>query len=85
MNPRVASLNHLVRQQLESAVSNHRCRPAWPARQMRTQLIATIDKPVVIQRILAHPGLPGARAGPPSPFAAAAARAEQTVVPDMTL
>jgi hypothetical protein len=48
------------------------------------QLIATTDKPVVIQRILAHPGLPGARAGPPSPFPGAAARAEQTALPDMT-
>ena len=30
------------------------------------QPIATIDNPVVIQRILAHVGLPGARAGPAS-------------------
>jgi len=28
------------------------------------QLIATIDDPTIIQRILAHIGLPGARAGP---------------------
>jgi hypothetical protein len=48
-------------------------------------LIASIDNPAVIQRILAHPGLPGARAGPPSPFPGAAARAEQPALPDMTL
>jgi hypothetical protein len=31
------------------------------------QLIATIDDLAVIQRIVADFGLPGARAGPPSP------------------
>jgi hypothetical protein len=48
----------------------------------RMQLMATIDDPAVIQRILAHLGLPGARAGPSS---GAAARAEQPALPDMTL
>jgi hypothetical protein len=51
----------------------------------RMQLIATIDDPVVIQRILAHLGLPGARAGPPFPSADAAARADPPALPDMTL
>jgi hypothetical protein len=31
----------------------------------RMQLIATIEDPAVIQRILAHLGLPGTREGPP--------------------
>lgn len=47
--------------------------------------MATSDAPVVIQRILTHLGLPGARAGPPPPFAGAAARAEQPAPPDMIL
>jgi hypothetical protein len=51
----------------------------------RMQLIATIDDPVVIQRILTHLGLPRARAGPPSASSGAAARAEQPALPDMTL
>jgi hypothetical protein len=50
----------------------------------RMQLIATIDDPVVIQRILAHLGLPGARAGPPPPSAVSAARAEQRALPYVT-
>jgi putative transposase len=33
----------------------------------RMQLIATIEDPAVIQRILAHLGLPGIREGPPPP------------------
>jgi hypothetical protein len=49
------------------------------------QLIATIDDSAVIERILAHLGLPGARAGPPSRFAGAAAPAKQRALPDMTL
>jgi hypothetical protein len=36
---------------------------------------ATIDDPAIIQRFLAHLGLPGARAGPPPPAAAANRRA----------
>ena len=51
----------------------------------RMQLMATIDDPAVIQRILAHLGLPDARAGPQSPSSGAAARAEQPALPDMTL
>jgi hypothetical protein len=51
----------------------------------RMQLIATIDARAVIQRILAHLGLPGARAGPPFPSAGAAARTEPPALPDMTL
>jgi len=49
----------------------------------RTQLMATIDDPAIIQRILL--GLPGSKAGPPYPSSAAAARAEQPALPDMTL
>jgi len=49
------------------------------------QLIATIDDRVVIQRILTHLRLPGARAGPPFPSAGAAARAEPPALPGMTL
>jgi hypothetical protein len=49
------------------------------------RLIATIDDPAVIQRIIAHLELPGARAGPPSPFPGSAARAEQQALPEMTL
>jgi len=45
------------------------------------QLIATIEEPAVIQRILAHLGLPGTRDGPPSPRAATAAGAEQPTLP----
>jgi hypothetical protein len=51
----------------------------------RMQLIVTIDDSVVIERILAHLGLPGARAGAPSPSSGAAARAEQPALPGMTL
>jgi len=43
----------------------------------RMQLIATIDDPAVIQRILAHLGLPGARDGPPLPSSVSTARARQ--------
>jgi len=45
------------------------------------QLIATIEEPAVIQRILAHLGLPGTRDGPPPPRAATAAGAEQPTLP----
>ncbi len=43
------------------------------------------DAPAVIQRILAHLGLPVARASPPSPSSGAAAGADQPALPDMTL
>jgi hypothetical protein len=51
----------------------------------RMQLIATIDDPAVIQRILAHLGLPSARDGPPLPSAVSAAPAEQPALPSVTL
>ena len=51
----------------------------------RMQLIATIEDPAVIQRILAHLGLPGARDGPPFPSAVSAAPAEQPALPSVTL
>jgi hypothetical protein len=47
----------------------------------RMQLIATIDDPAVIQKILAHLGLPGARDGPQSPSAGSASRAEPPALP----
>ena len=50
----------------------------------RMQLIATIDDPAVIQRILAHLGLPGARDGPPPPAAVPGERAEQSAQPCVT-
>jgi hypothetical protein len=50
------------------------------------QLMTTIDDPAVIQRILAHLGLPGARAGPPSPSVGSAVRIEQpAALRDLTL
>jgi hypothetical protein len=49
------------------------------------QLIATIDDPAVIQRILAQLGLSGVRDGPPPPPAVSAARVGQPALPDMTL
>jgi hypothetical protein len=49
------------------------------------QLIATIDDPAVIQRILAHLGLPSVRDGPPPPAAVPAAPAEQPALPSVTL
>jgi len=51
----------------------------------RVQLIATIDDPAVIQRILAHLGLPGVRDGPPPAAAVSAAPAEQPALPSVTL
>src|SRR6266699_6508259 len=41
----------------------------------RMQLIATINDPAVIQRILAHLGLPGTRDGPQPPWPITAAEA----------
>jgi hypothetical protein len=49
------------------------------------QFVATIDDPVVIQRILAHLGLPGVRDGPPPPAAVSAVPAEQPALPSVTL
>jgi hypothetical protein len=45
------------------------------------QLIATIDDPAVIQKILARLGLAGARDGPQSSSAGSASRAEQSPLP----
>jgi hypothetical protein len=50
----------------------------------RMQLMATIDAPAVIQRILAHLGFPGVRDGPPPPAAVSAAGAEQRALPCVT-
>jgi hypothetical protein len=49
------------------------------------QLIATIDDPAVIQRILAHLGLPGAREDPRPPLPLTAAGAEQQTLPGVTI
>jgi hypothetical protein len=49
----------------------------------RMQLIATIEDPAVIQRILAHLGPPGAREDPPLPLTTAGA--EQPVLPGVTV
>jgi hypothetical protein len=51
----------------------------------RMELIATIEDPAVIQRILAHLGLPGARDGPRSPSIGSATRAEKQALPEMTI
>jgi len=49
------------------------------------QLIATIEDPAVIQRILAHLGLPGTRDDPQSPWSMTAAGAEQPTLPGVTV
>ena len=52
------------------------------------RLLATIDDPVVIQKILAHVGLPGARDGPRLPSAISvvpAEQPEQPALPGVTL
>jgi hypothetical protein len=51
----------------------------------RMQLIATIDDPAVIQRILAHLGLPGAQEDPRPPLPLTTAGAEQPVLPGVTV
>jgi integrase/recombinase XerD len=51
----------------------------------RMQLIATIEDPAVIQRILAHLGLPGARDGPSFPSAVSVAPAAEPVLPSVTV
>jgi Putative transposase len=60
-------------------------RPALSALRPTDAADGRDRSPVVIQRILAHLGLPGARAGPPSPSSGAAARAEPPALPDRTL
>jgi hypothetical protein len=47
----------------------------------RMQLIATLDDPAVIQWVLAHLGLPGARDGPPLPSSVSTAPAKQPALP----
>ena len=51
----------------------------------RMQLITTIDDPAVIQRILAHLGLPGAREDPRPPLPLTAPAAEQPALPGVTV
>jgi hypothetical protein len=51
----------------------------------RTQLIATIDDPAVIQRILAHLGLRGTRDDPQPPWPMTAAEAERPALPGVTV
>jgi hypothetical protein len=51
----------------------------------RMLLIATLEDPAVIQRILAHLGLPASRDGPPPPYAMAAVGGEQPVLPGVTV
>jgi hypothetical protein len=48
-------------------------------------LIATIDDHAVIQKILAHLGLPGAREDQRPPVPLTAAAAEQPTLPGMTV
>jgi hypothetical protein len=49
------------------------------------QLIATIEDPAVIQRILAHLGLPGTRNGPQPPRSMTAAGGVQRTLPGVTV
>jgi len=49
------------------------------------QLIATIDDPAGIQRILAHLGLPGTREDPPLRCSMTAAGAEQPELPGVAV
>ncbi len=49
------------------------------------QLIATIDDPAVIQRILAHLGLPRAREDPQPPLPLTATAAEQPALSSVTV
>ncbi len=51
----------------------------------RMQLIATIDDPAVIQRILAHLGLPCAREDPQPPLPLTATAAEQPALSSVTV
>jgi hypothetical protein len=58
-----------------------RC-PRWAG---RIELIATIEDPAVIQRILAHLGLPSTRDDPRPPWSMTAAGAEQPTLPRVTV
>jgi hypothetical protein len=49
----------------------------------RMQLIATIEDPAIIQRILAHLGLPGTREGPQPPCSRIEPGAEQLALPGL--
>jgi hypothetical protein len=49
------------------------------------RLIATIDDPAVVQKILAHRGLPAAREGPRPALPLIAAGAEQPALPGLTV
>jgi hypothetical protein len=49
------------------------------------QLIATIEDPAVIQRILAHLGLPDTRDDPQPSCSMTAAGAEQPTLPGVTV
>jgi hypothetical protein len=49
------------------------------------QLIATIDDPAGIQRILTHLGLPGAREDPRPPLPLTSAAAEQQALPGVSV
>jgi len=51
----------------------------------RMQLIATIEDPAVIQRILAHLGLPDTRDDPQPPCSMTAAGAEKPTLPGVTV
>jgi hypothetical protein len=51
----------------------------------RMQLIATIEDPAIIQRILAHFGLPGTRGDPPPPSSMTAAEPEPPTLPGVTV
>ncbi len=51
----------------------------------RMQLIATIEDPAVIQRILAHLGLPRTRDDPPPPWSMTTPGSEQPTLPGVTV
>jgi hypothetical protein len=51
----------------------------------RMQLIATIEDPAVIQRILVHFGLPGTREGPSPPCSMTEVGGEQPALPGVTV
>jgi len=51
----------------------------------RMRLLATIDDPLVIQKTLAHVGLPGARDGPRLPSSLSVVPAALPINPGVTL
>jgi len=51
---------------------------------LRMQLVATIEDPAVIQRILAHLGPSGTRDGPPPPSSMTELGTEQPALPGVT-